>query len=266
MDESVKYERLDAALIGEGLSVPLSVLPLVDSTNTEARRRILSGHTEPFFLLAEEQSAGRGRMGRSFYSPAGTGIYLSLAFAPRSEGGDPLLLTTAAAVAVLRAIQRVTGTVCGIKWVNDLYVRDRKVCGILAESLYLGPTRFVILGVGVNLCTEDFPEELRGIAGSLLPEGRGLRNDLAAALCGELCALTTDSMPEGFLDAYRAHSLVLGRDVIYWENGERFEGVAESVDERGRLLVRHGDGTERLLGGGEITLRLNNTESERNKA
>ena len=156
MREKMAYEALSAERIGEELSFPVSVLRTVDSTNTEARRRILSGESLPQAILAEEQTAGRGRMGRSFYSPAGTGIYLSLCF--EASGSEILFLTTAAAVAVHRAIREVTGIVTDIKWVNDLYFRGRKVSGILAESFSVEEKRYVIRGVGVNLYTTEFPE------------------------------------------------------------------------------------------------------------
>lgn len=262
MDETIKYEALCAEEIGYGLSLSVSVLPEVDSTNTEARRKIMAGERLPQLILAETQSAGRGRMGRSFYSPEGVGIYLSLCFEVGRDGRDPLLLTTAAAVAVWRAIHRVTGIECGIKWVNDLYVDGRKVCGILAESLFLGEKRYVILGVGVNLYTREFPEELREIAGGLGVKRSGLRNTLAAALGAELSALIDDPMPHGFIELYRKHSLVLGREITYTENGASHRGIAESVDERGRLTVRHADGSGHLLASGEITLRIQQKKGE----
>ena len=255
MQKRKSYEPLDAAIIGKATSFPVTVLEETDSTNTEARRRILVGATEPCFLFAETQSAGRGRMGRSFYSPHGTGIYLTLSFpAPHTEA-DPLPITTAAAVATHRAIFRATGISTGIKWVNDLIYKDRKVAGILAESMTVEDTRYVILGVGINLSTEEFPEELSDVAGSLAKSSKGLRNRLAAALCAEWERLTAPLADKAWLSEYRAHSTVLGRRVVYTENGVRHEAEALAIDERGGLFVRHADGSERTLSSGEISLR-----------
>lgn len=262
MKDNQKRERLNEAVIGEGLSIPVFVLNEVDSTNTEARRRILSEESMPQMILAERQSAGRGRQGKSFFSPPDAGIYLSFAF-PVSDGGAPLLLTTSAAVATMMAIRRVTGVTCGIKWVNDLYLRERKVAGILAESLFVGERRFVIVGVGVNLYPSDFPAELSGIAGSVLADGSGLRNALAAELCRSLAPLAEEALPRGFMEIYRAHSIVLGKDVVYLIDGERREGVAEDIDDCGRLLVRGADGFSEWLASGEITLRPKDAEDRK---
>lgn len=262
MEPSLRAEPLNRETIEKELSLPLTLLPSVDSTNTEARRTVFDGQTEPHLILAEEQTGGRGRMGRSFFSPFGTGIYLSLVFPTDTSDRDTLLLTTAAAVAVWRAVRDVTGISCDIKWINDLYYGGRKVCGILAESFFVEERRYVILGVGVNLCTEDFPSELQESAGSLGKKAKGCRNELAAAMGRELSALISCPMPCGFMEIYRRHSLVLGQEIVYVENGDRREAVAESVDDRGRLTVRHADGSTRQLSSGEISLRLKNAKKE----
>ena len=139
----MKKDELNEKMIRlhmEACSVPLRVYGRIDSTNSEAKRYALGGGDAPMAFVADEQSDGRGRMGRGFYSPAGTGIYLSLLLPWQGESSEAVCLTCAAAVAVHRAILTVTGIETGIKWVNDLYVGDRKVCGILAEALYASDT------------------------------------------------------------------------------------------------------------------------------
>ncbi len=236
---------------------PLIILPETDSTNTEARRRVMAGERLPFFLLAHAQTEGRGRMGRSFYSPKDTGIYLTYAFEPRDRGADGLWLTTAAAVAVWQAIRQTTGIECSIKWVNDLYARGRKVCGILAESCFVGERQVVILGVGVNLSTAEFPPELATVAGSLTPEEDGCKEALIGAICQGLHDLNQAPDRSRLMALYRANSMVLGQWVTYTENQVSREGLAESVDELGRLTVCHADRSRHVLCGGEITLRVN---------
>ena len=259
-------ERLDEAYLKMALGeLPLSVYLYseIDSTNSQAKRHAMDGGTAPAVFLAESQSGGRGRMGRSFYSPAYTGIYLSLLFQILPNASDTVLLTTAASVAVLRAIRSVTGIEAGIKWVNDLYVEGRKVCGILAESFFCGEERYGILGVGINLDTAEFPEALRETAGSLNPQKKGLRNALAAEVIQELYGLVKEGAVCDFIEEYRAHSMVLGQAVVYTQNQETKCGVAEAIDERGRLLVRHEDGTAALLASGEISLRLEKQQEDK---
>ena len=258
----MKIERFNEEWLARqlgGRALAVRVLEQVDSTNSEAKRYALSGGEAPCAFLAETQTAGRGRMGRSFFSPDGTGIYLSLLLPPKETLADAVLLTSAAAVGACRAIRRVTGLSPAIKWVNDLYLNGRKVCGILAESFFVGDCHRTVLGIGVNLYTEDFPAELREIAGGLLPR-EGLRNALAAALIEEVMALWDNLSPDAFLEEYRRDSMVLGQSVTYTENGVCYTGVAESIDERGHLAVRRDDGSVAVLASGEISLRLKTNE------
>ncbi len=245
----------------DNLPICCRLLDSIDSTNAEARRHALSGGSVPTVILADRQTAGRGRMGRSFYSPRDTGLYLSLLLEAKKEPADSVLLTTAAAVAVARAVARVTGISLGIKWVNDLYLGGKKVCGILAESFSVGAERYVILGVGINLSTEKFPEELESIAGSL-GVSKACKPALATELARELLALYDRLHPEDFMEEYRTRSVILGRDIYYTENGVSRRGFAESVDDRGRLQIRHEDGSGHLLAAGEISLRWDEERNE----
>ena len=195
-------------------------------------------------------------MGRSFYSPDRTGLYLSLLIPAQTDGSDAVLVTTAAAVAVRRAVDRVCGIKTGIKWVNDLYVRDKKVCGILAESFFAENRRYYVIGVGINLYTQDFPAELSAVAGGLLTETSGVRNRLAAEVIRNLYQLTVTRKDTDMMKDYREHSLVLGREITYIENGVSYHGVAESINDSGHLTVRREDGTRAVLASGEISLRL----------
>lgn len=260
-----KKEGLRAEISGVFLGdcpVPFRMYDRIDSTNSEAKRYALGGGEAPMAFIADEQSGGRGRMGRTFYSPANTGIYLSLLLPWQRDWNDAVRLTSAAAVAVHRAILGVTGISTRIKWVNDLYVKDRKVCGILAESFCNGAERYVVIGVGVNLYTEEFPEELKQTAGSLHPEDPHLRNRLSAAIVAQLCDMVEDPSPEGWLETYRERSICLGRSIIYTENGIAHSAFAEEIDDSGRLWVRCEDGSRVCLSSGEISLRVHNKNEE----
>ncbi len=230
----------------------------IDSTNSEARRLVNAGLREPILLTAEEQTGGRGRQGKSFYSPRGTGLYLTLVIHPQAPPEDVIFTTTAAAVAVCRAIRRTTDATPEIKWVNDLYLGDKKCCGILAEALTdpgSGAVRSLIIGVGVNLWTRDFPDGLARTATSLHP-ALGGRAQLAAAIARELLTVTADPADRSWMADYRRWSMILGRDVWYWRGEECRPARALAIEEDGGLLVEHPDGSRVLLQSGEISLRL----------
>lgn len=244
-------EALKAALAARGLS--LLWYDTLDSTNNEAKRRAAS-LSLPAVLIADTQTAGRGRMGRSFFSPRDTGLYFSYltdAPSPKATVG----FTAAAAVAAARAVKRVTGIETEIKWVNDLLLDGKKVAGILAERFSAEGRLFTVVGIGINLHTaaSDFPEELRQKAGSL---GKVTvdREALVLALSEELHALVTALPDRTFMEEYRARSAVLGRRVCYTVNGSSYEAVATAIDDEGALIVRREDGGETRLASGEISL------------
>ncbi len=231
------------------------VYPTIDSTNTEARRLLAAGTlTPPALLMAEEQTGGRGRLGRSFYSPARTGLYLTLVLRVPAGPGAAVRLTTMASVATARAIERLTGVSPGIKWVNDLYLGDRKICGILVEAIPAAEGVDAVIGIGVNLTTADFPEELTDSAASL---GREVsRPALAAAIAEELMELAADLSSTSYLEEYRARSIVLGRRIRCIRDGTSVPALAVGIGESGGLEVRYYDGSEETLTSGEISIRL----------
>ena len=227
---------------------------IIDSTNTEARRYALSGGKTPAVFVAEGQSGGRGRIGRSFYSPSGAGIYLSLLI--EADECDCVFMTSAVAVAVRRAILAVTGIETGIKWVNDIYLDGKKVAGILVESFFQNEKRYFIIGIGINIATAEFPEEIRSRAGSLGIDPL-LRSAIGAKLIGELCCVVSSPASADIIEEYRKSSVVIGKRISFTENGVTETGVAEGINEYGHLLVRLDGGSEKILCGGEITLRVN---------
>lgn len=226
-----------------------------DSTNSEAKRYAVSGGRAPALFLADRQTAGRGRLGRSFYSPEGTGLYMSLLLPAKAELTDTVLMTSAAAVAVRRAILSVTGIDTGIKWVNDLYLDGRKVCGILCELL--GTEKMIIVGVGINLSDGGFPEDIAHIAGSLgITDPDGALRDTLAARCVKELTSVWETLGDGdLIDEYKKHSTILGNEVIYTENGVSRSGLAVDIDSRGRLIIEDAEGINRVLASGEISVR-----------
>ena len=230
------------------LAQKVRVYPVIDSTNEEARRLLSAGEAEDGMLLvANHQTAGKGRQGHSFYSPADTGLYLTL-IRTDPEVLDPAWLsrlTLAAAVAASEAIEQCTATRPLIKWVNDLYLGGKKVTGILTESVGWAGDRpeAVLIGIGINCSTVHFPEDLLETAGSLLA-GSDENSDetldrtrLAACVWERLTDRTEHLMEEELLEAYRARSLLTGKRVRFTRNGLSYTGIAKDIDEHGRLLV-----------------------------
>lgn len=239
------------------------VYKCIDSTNMEAKRRALDGAKEGLIVLAEEQTAGRGRRGRSFLSPTGTGIYMSFLFRPTPEqSSDIVLVTTAASVAVCRAIRNVLHEEPAIKWVNDIYLKEKKVCGILTEAVSdfeSGRIDTVVVGIGINYREPQggFPEEVKDIAGALCTKDDAVpRNCLAAGIINELFTLYENLSDKTYMEDYKKWSNVLGKRVRFSSENNWDYGMAENIDDDGGLIIRKEDGTEQVLRTGEITLRV----------
>lgn len=256
--------RLTAAAVAAHLhtdGLALTALPSTDSTNTRVRALAEDGAPEGTVVIAAAQTAGRGRSGKSFLSPAGTGLYMSILLRPALAMGDSLLITTAAAVAVARAIGRVAGCETKIKWVNDVYVDERKVCGILTEGaldLENGGLRYAILGIGINICPPEggFPPELAGIAGALREKGgEALRAPLAAAVLDEFFALYPHLTKKSFYDDYVSRSLLTGRQIEVLRGGTRIPATALGIDRDFHLHVVYPDGSREDLAAGEVSTR-----------
>ena len=226
----------------------------LDSTNNVAKRIIAEGEDDVLLVVGEEQTAGRGRQGKSFYSPGGTGIYMSLVVHPMIELQNAVTATTAAAVAVCRAIESLTDKKPMIKWVNDVYLNGKKICGILTEAVTDFETQTVssiIIGIGINLTTKDFPCDVQN-ASCLNADVK--RAELIGAVANELNRIVNSGYGE-FLEYYRAHSLVVGEDIVFIKNGVSTSARAVGIDDFGGLEVKLADGTRYTLRSGEITVR-----------
>lgn len=236
----------------------------IGSTNTALKSMAAEGAPEGLALIAGAQSQGRGRLGRSFYSPAGSGLYLSLLLRPDCDPGKATQLTACAAVAVAEALEELSGKSVGIKWVNDLLMDGRKVCGILSEASLdceSGTVNYVIVGVGINVRRPEggFPEELRDIAGAAFGDESipDLRCRLAASVLDRLWQAYEHREDGGVLEAYRKRSLVLGRPInILPREGEPERATALEIEPDFALRVRLEDGTIRRLNSGEVSIRI----------
>ena len=241
----------------------LQVFPCISSTNTVLKAMAEEGAEEGLCLVASEQTAGRGRMGRSFYSPAGTGIYLSLLLRPAIAPADATVITACAAVAVAEAIESLAEVRAEIKWVNDIYVEGHKVCGILTEASLdceNGQVNYLVVGIGINtrLPEKGFPEELRSVAGAAFGNARipELRCRLTAEVLDRLVAYCDHLLEKQWFEEYKKRSLVLGKEISILRPGQDPEpAVALDLDENCALVVRTADGAVRHLNSGEISIR-----------
>lgn len=237
---------------------PLYFYRSTDSTNRRASALALEGACHGTCVVSAHQSAGRGRLGRSFYSPEKQGIYLSVILKPTFDISKAVLITAAASVAVSRAIQAVCGVRPQIKWVNDLYLDGKKICGILTEAITdfeSGQITNIVAGIGINCSCEDFPEELRDIAGGI--PGSYSKNALAAEVVNQLLDVASNIEAREFIDEYRQASMVIGKDVNVIKTGkEPAAAFAEDIDNNGALIVRYADGRREALTTGEVSIRL----------
>ena len=248
-------DLLTQAVVSHDFSVPAYFYEETGSTMQEAKALIAQGVEAPFVCVAGRQTGGRGRLGRSFYSPEG-GIYFSIVVDGR-QVPSPDLLTISASLAVANALEASTGRKADIKWVNDVYVDGLKVTGILTEGIVnmeLGGLDKAIVGIGINLSGDSskIPQELQGKMGILYPTGQSpvSRSRLAAAVTDGLLSLQGKS----FMDDYRRRCFIIGRDITAHKAGRSREAHAYGVDDNGHLLVRYKDGTEEALYSGEVTL------------
>ncbi len=237
----------------------VAVQPRVTSTNTVLKQQAAAGAPEGTVLAAHTQTAGRGRSGRSFYSPPGTGIYFSVLLRPTLPAAHSLLITAAAAVAVADALEK-RGLAPGIKWVNDVFLNGRKVCGILTEaalSLETGGLEYAVLGIGLDLAPNPrLPAELTDVVGHIYPAPPPPEETaaLVADVLSGFWKLYEDLRPQRFLEAYRRRCFVLGKPVTFQTPAGPVTATAEDVDEDFALLARASDGTRHRLRAGEVSI------------
>lgn len=243
-------------------NIDIHVLGKVDSTNKTVREKADHGEEEGYVVIASEQTEGRGRYGREFYSPDGTGVYFSILLRPDSYSSEEaVFFTTMAAVAVCEAIEKVSDEKPRIKWVNDIYIKGKKVCGILTEAslgVESGTIEYIILGLGVNMYPPEhgFPEELKKIAGSVLDSVKeDTKNHFIAAFLNSFLKYYNHSDHKAHIKKYKQYSFVQGKEITVIKRKEEKTAYACDIDDLCRLKVRYEDGTVEKLSFGEIKIK-----------
>lgn len=246
------------------------------STNTVLKEMAEKGAAEGTVLTADWQTAGRGRLNRSFYSPE-SGLYMSILLRPNARNAhmgaeNALFITTAAAVSVCRAIEKLCGRDCGVKWVNDIYADGKKICGILVEgALVPGKAEldYAVLGIGVNIESpkNGFPEEIKNVAGAIYgygktPDSVDVRSTLAAEIISEFFAIYGESLcgnadkNETFINEYRSRSVLNGKPIYILRGNETENGTALCVNPDCSLAVTTENGERLDLTYGEVQIKI----------
>lgn len=231
----------------------------INSTNILAKEMAAQGAGEGTLIISERQTSGRGRLGRTFFSAFG-GIYMSIILRPDSSPKETLFITAAAAVAVSRALERVSGKKCLIKWVNDVYIKGKKVCGILTESALCGDkTQYVVLGIGVNLTlkNQDFPEEIRNLADTVFGEceiGEEKKASVIAEIVNEFFDIYSKINERNFMEEYKSRSFLDGLTVCYEKDGINHIAKVIGINDDAALRLEE-NGQEILLSAGEVSVK-----------
>ncbi len=245
----------------ESFKIKPMVFGTVTSTNTVAKNTALAGAAEGTAIFADTQTAGRGRLGRSFVSEKG-GVYMSFVLRPQNPPADTLFITVAAAVAAARAIESVCDRKCEIKWVNDIYIDGKKVCGILTEGEFSpsGELDFAVLGVGINLFEpkEGLSPKLP-LAGCVFYRDRKIlskkriKKQLIKAFISEFFAFYKNLSQKEFIKEYQDRSFLNGKQITYTKGGELFTATVEGVSDMAELVIKEGQKTH-TLSYGEIQI------------
>lgn len=244
-------EAISATL---GRNVEVLCFDSIDSTSTYAKKLVASGEKRDIIVAAAEQTAGRGRSGKSFYSPVGTGVYFSCVMHPGISLSDATSVTAFAAVAVCEVLETLCVVRPVIKWVNDIFVNGKKVCGILTEAVTdfeSGNIDAVIIGIGINLNTKEFPQEIKDIAGSV--GCRVNRSLIIAEIADRLYKKCPHFASKDFMQEYKNRSAVIGKKISFTKNGTDYIGIATDITNNGELVVDVANGPM-LLSSGEISI------------
>ncbi len=260
--ENVLSEEVIRHYMGNTDDLQIEVLESVSSTNDYLKELAAKGAKDKTIIVSSHQTKGKGRLGRSFYSPENTGVYFSILLRPKFSLSECLLLTTSAAVAVAQAVEEITGKRALIKWVNDVYIGDKKICGILTEAsadVESGGLSFAVVGIGLNIFEPKggFPEEIKNIAGAIFERDEtASRARLVASILDKFLEFYKHLPKRTFLPDYIDRSFLLGKRVRVISGDKESVGTALEIDSDCRLLVRLERGEERWLSSGEVSVKL----------
>ena len=234
----------------------------LESTNKTAKEMAVAGAEHGTIIISDCQTTGRGRYSRNFFSPSGGGLYMSIVLRPEAmHFKNPTSVTAFAAVSVCEAIEIISTKVPRIKWVNDIFIDGKKVCGILTEAVTdfeSGSLDWVVLGIGINVHTrtEDFPSDLQSLATSIYPDEKmsGVRNRLSAEIINRILGFETLPSETEIFEKYKKRLMMLGKEITVIQNQMKYKATAIDVDSVGHLIVKNENGEIITLSSGEIRI------------
>lgn len=242
--------------------IKVNVVGTAESTNDSVKKLGAEGEGEYYLLVSGTQTKGKGRMGRSFYSPEDTGVYFSLLLKPSIDPAEAVLITTAAAVSVCEALEKTGAENPGIKWVNDIFLNGKKVCGILTEASFNTKKEkldYVVLGVGLNMYRphSGFPDEIKDIAGAVFNDKHeDLRNSFIGFFINSFIQYYTNIGSKAHCAEYSRRCFVTGMDIYVVSDGRKVPAKALGVDGNCGLAVEYETGEKAVLSSGEISIRF----------
>jgi len=260
-DKMLSLEKIKEFLCEELQNADINIFDEVTSTNTLLKEQGRSKN-EWCTVIASSQTGGKGRLGRSFYSPENTGVYFSVLLKPDLKIEKAILITTAAAVAVTKALEKLGAENPQIKWVNDIFINNKKVCGILTESVINSVSKkldFAVLGVGVNLFEPkgSFPEDLKSIAGAVFSEEMpDIKERFVAEFLNGFYKLYKNLSTASFMNEYREKCFILGKEISVISDESVRKGIAKAIDENARLEVEFSDNHIEFISSGEISIKI----------
>lgn len=261
MEDKLLPKEIEVLLSGNTIGRQIIYFDSIDSTNSYAKKE-MNQLEDGAVILAEEQLAGRGRRGRGWSSPKGTGIWMSLVLKPNIPPTEGVKMTQIAAAAVCKSIRELAGLDALIKWPNDIVINGKKICGILTEMAgELNEISYIIVGVGINVNTEDFSDEIKEKATSLFVEGNKKidRKELVVNILKNFESLYNTYIKDLNLDETLAivknYSALLGKDIRVIQGKLEKKARAIDINEEGLLLVEMEDGSNELISSGEVSIR-----------
>ena len=240
----------------------IQVYKSLESTNKTAKEMAVAGAEHGTVIISDCQTMGRGRYSRNFFSPSGGGLYMSIVLRPEAlHFKNPTSVTAFAAVSVCEAIESISKKVPNIKWVNDIFLDGKKVCGILTEAVTdfeSGGLDWIVLGIGINVYirAEDFPGDLQSLATSIYPDERipGVRNKLSAEIINRILGFETSPSETEIFEKYKKRLMMLGKEITVNQNQTEYKATAIDVDSVGHLIVKNENGEIITLSTGEIRI------------
>ena len=268
-NDILSVQSISKYLRPEFCDLQIEVYDSLDSTNHKAKEYAAAGKPEGMIIIAQTQTAGRGRMGRSFYSPRMSGVYISFLFRPHFQAQDALFLTTAAAVAAAETIEEVSGYRADIKWVNDVFCHGKKVCGILTETsvnVENSMLEYAVTGIGFNIREPEggFPDDIQNIAGPIFLKcgdhgdtgtDSEVRCRIAAGIINHFWYYYQHLTERTFMPEYKRRSFLLGKK-IQTRSEPPLVGTAVAIDDNGYLILQTENGEQVALSSGEVSVRM----------